>query len=406
MRRGLVAVAVAVAMAAGTFAVAGAADWPAKPVRIVSPFAPGGTSDTLARLLAEQLTDKFGQNFFVENRGGAGGLIGSAAVASAEPDGGTFLISSIGTHVTSPATSPNPAYDPLRLFTHIAYLGGPPNVIVVHPSLGVKTFKELLAAAKTGSGAVNYISPGPGTIGHLVPELLARKENLKFAHVTYKGAGQAMTDLVAGHVKMGSVTWSSALGQIRAGTVVPLAVSSARPMPEFPDVPTMKVLGYPDLVATTWFGFSGTRRRTKRDRVPAQRGDRQRARSPCHPPAPRGRRNRDRKNVGRGIHRLSSQARSPNGRRWRDRCSIRLRRDSSPRASHSSKGMHLTIRSAPKSSHCALSRHGLSAGRRPELRWPSAARPRSALPRLAASIPDGILLGGCGCRSKTSSAAR
>jgi tripartite-type tricarboxylate transporter receptor subunit TctC len=256
MRRGLGALTVAVAaIAAGTIAAAGAADWPAKPVRIVSPFAPGGTSDTLGRLLAEQLTDKFGQNFFVENRGGAGGLIGSAAVASADPDGSTFLISSIGTHVTSPATSPNPAYDPLRQFTHIAYLGGPPNVIVVHPSLGVKTFKDLLTAAKTG--AVNYISPGPGTIGHLVPELLARKENLKFTHVTYKGAGQAMTDLVAGHVKMGSVTWSSALAQIRAGTVVPLAVSSARPMPEFPAVPTMTALGYPDLAATTWFGFSG-----------------------------------------------------------------------------------------------------------------------------------------------------
>jgi tripartite-type tricarboxylate transporter receptor subunit TctC len=259
MKRGLVAVCVTLAIAAGAIAAASAADWPAKPVRIVSPFAPGGTSDTLGRLLAEQLTDKFGQSFFVENRGGAGGLIGSAAVASAEPDGSSFLISSIGTHVTSPATSPNPAYDPLRLFTHIAYLGGPPNVIVVHPSLGVKTFQELLAAAKTGT-AVNYISPGPGTIGHLVPELLARKANLKFAHVAYKGAGQAMTDLVAGHVKMGSVTWSSAIGQIRAGTVMPLAVSSARPMPEFPDVPTMKALGYPDLVATTWFGFSGPAR--------------------------------------------------------------------------------------------------------------------------------------------------
>jgi len=256
MKRGLVAVCVTLAIAAGTIAAASAADWPAKPARIVSPFAPGGTSDTLGRLLAEQLTDKFGQSFFVENRGGAGGLIGSAAVASAEPDGSTFLISSIGTHVTSPATSPNPAYDPLRLFTHIAYLGGPPNVIVVHPSLGVKTFQELLAAAKIGNG-VSFISPGPGTIGHLVPELLARKANLKFAHVAYKGAGQAMTDLVAGHVKMGSVTWSSAIGQIRAGTVVPLAVSSARPMPEFPDVPTMKALGYPELVATTWFGFSG-----------------------------------------------------------------------------------------------------------------------------------------------------
>ena len=128
MKRGLVAVCVTSAIAAGTIGAASAADWPAKPVRIVSPFAPGGTSDTLGRLLAEQLTDKFGQSFFVENRGGAGGLIGSAAVASAEPDGSSFLISSIGTHVTSPATSPNPAYDPLRLFTHIAYLGGPPNV--------------------------------------------------------------------------------------------------------------------------------------------------------------------------------------------------------------------------------------------------------------------------------------
>jgi Tripartite tricarboxylate transporter family receptor len=113
-----------------------AADWPARPVRIVWPFAPGGTSHTLGRLLAEQLTERLGQQFFVENRGGAGGLIGSAAVANAEPDGATFLISSVGTHVTSPATSANPGYDPLRNFTHVAYLGGPPNVIVVHLRLG------------------------------------------------------------------------------------------------------------------------------------------------------------------------------------------------------------------------------------------------------------------------------
>jgi tripartite-type tricarboxylate transporter receptor subunit TctC len=163
----------AAAIALGSVAPVHAADWPAKPVRIVSPFAPGGTSDTLARLLAGELGERLGQIFFVENRGGAGGLIGSAAVAAAEPDGGTFLISSIGTHVTSPATSPNPGYDPLRNFTHIAYLGGPPNVIVVHPSLGVTTFKELIAAAKRDT--MSYISPGPGTIGHLVPELLARK---------------------------------------------------------------------------------------------------------------------------------------------------------------------------------------------------------------------------------------
>ena len=250
--RGLVLTIVGLALCAGT---TGAADWPSKPVRIVSPFAPGGTSDTLGRLLAEQLSEKLAQQFFVENRGGAGGLIGSAAVASAEPDGYTFVISSVGTHVTSPATSASPPYDPLRSFSHIAYIGGPPNVIVVHPSLGVRTFQELLAAAKRNS--IDYISPGPGTVGHLVPELLARKENLKFTHVAYKGAGQAMTDLVAGHVKMGSVTWSSAIAQIRAGTVLPLAVSSARPMPEFPAVPAMTALGHPDLVAVTWFGFSG-----------------------------------------------------------------------------------------------------------------------------------------------------
>jgi tripartite-type tricarboxylate transporter receptor subunit TctC len=191
----------------------------------------------------------------VENKGGAGGLIGSAAVAGAEPDGTTFVISSVGTHVTSPATSANPPYDPVRNFTHVAYIGGPPNVILVHPSLGVRTFAELLAAARRGP--IDYISPGPGTVGHLVPELLARKEKLNFTHVSYKGAGQAMTDLVAGHVKMGSVTWSSAVAQIRAGTVLPLAVSSARPMPGFPDVPTMTALGHSDLVATTWFGASG-----------------------------------------------------------------------------------------------------------------------------------------------------
>jgi tripartite-type tricarboxylate transporter receptor subunit TctC len=118
----------------------------------------------------------------------------------------------------------------------------------------VRTFTQLLAAAKVA--AIDYISPGPGTVGHLVPELLARKQGLKLTHVTYRGAGQGMTDLVAGHVKMGSVTWSSAVAQVRAGTVLPPAVSSARPMPEFPDVPTMTALGYPELVAATWFGFS------------------------------------------------------------------------------------------------------------------------------------------------------
>ena len=232
-----------------------AQDWPAKPVRIVSPFAPGGSSDILGRLIAERLSDRLRQQFYVENRGGAGGLIGSALVANAAPDGTTFLLSSIGTHVTAPATSDNPPYDPIASFTQVAYLGGPPIVIVVHPSLGVHTFGELIALLKSGR-EIAYVSPGPGTIGHLIGAFLAERENVKLSHVAYKGSGQAINDLVGGHVPLGSVTFAAALGQMRGGTVVPLAVSSARRMPGFPDVPTLNELGYGDLVVTTWFGIA------------------------------------------------------------------------------------------------------------------------------------------------------
>ncbi len=232
-----------------------AQDWPAKAVRIVSPFAPGGSSDILGRLIAERLSDRLRQQFYVDNRGGAGGLIGSALVANAAPDGTTFLLSSIGTHVTAPATSDNPPYDPIASFTQVAYLGGPPIVIVVHPSLGVHTFGELIALLKSGR-EIAYVSPGPGTIGHLIGAFLAERENVKLSHVAYKGSGQAINDLIAGHVPLGSMTFAAALGQMRGGTVVPLAVSSARRMPGFPDVPTLNELGYPDLVVTTWFGIA------------------------------------------------------------------------------------------------------------------------------------------------------
>lgn len=233
-----------------------AQDWPARPVRIVSPFAPGGSSDTLGRLLAEQLSQKFGQQFYVENRGGAAGLIGSAAVANAEPDGYTFLISSVATHVIAPATNANAGFDPLRDFTHVAYLGGPPNVVVVHPSLGVKTLAEFATKAKQAGEPTAYVSPGPGTLGNLVAELWARNAGVKLSHIAYKGSGQALNDLVAGHVQVGSITWTSVVGQLRAGTLIPLAVSSAKRMPDFAPLPTMKELGYPELVAPTWFGFA------------------------------------------------------------------------------------------------------------------------------------------------------
>jgi tripartite-type tricarboxylate transporter receptor subunit TctC len=234
-----------------------AQDWPTRPVRIVAPFAAGGSADTLGRIVAERLSESLRQNFFVENRGGAGGLIGAAQVANAEPDGYTFVISGIASHVIAPVTNPNPGLDPIRSFTHIAYIGGPPVVAIVHPSLGVRSLKDFIATAKGSKDARDYVSPGPGTLGNLVAEYWARKENIKLEHIPYKGAAQAITDLVAGHVKVGSMTWTTAHAQIRAKTVVPLAVSSAQRIPDFPGVPTFKELGYDDLIATTWFAFSG-----------------------------------------------------------------------------------------------------------------------------------------------------
>jgi tripartite-type tricarboxylate transporter receptor subunit TctC len=256
-RRPIVAVVAGALLAACLpAAAANAQDWPRKPVRIVSPFAAGGSSDTMGRIVAENLSQRMHQQFYVENRGGAGGLIGSALVANAPPDGYTFLISSIGTHVIAPATSANPGYDPIAGFTHVAFVGGPPTVIAVNPALGVRSFAELLALLKRRTEALPYVSPGPGTIGNLIAEYWAERESVKLAHVAYKGSGQAITDLIAGHVQMGSMTWTAALGQMQAKTIIPLAVSSTRRMPEFAEVPTLKELGYPDLAVTTWFGFA------------------------------------------------------------------------------------------------------------------------------------------------------
>ena len=248
--------AVAAVLAVSMTCPAQAQDWPTRPVRIVSPFAPGGGSDTVGRVVADYLSERLGQQFFIENRGGAGGVIGSAAVAKAPPDGYTFVISSIATHVIAPITVADAGYDPMRDFVHVAFAGGPPTVVVVHPSLGVKSFKELLALLKSRSEPFDYVSPGPGTLGNLMAEYWAEKEGIKLTHVAYRGAGQAMTDLVGGHVKIGSITWTAARGQMRAGTVIPLAVSSSRRMPEFPDVPTLKELGDPELALTTWFAFA------------------------------------------------------------------------------------------------------------------------------------------------------
>jgi tripartite-type tricarboxylate transporter receptor subunit TctC len=238
-------------------AQASSSSWPTRPVKFIAPFAAGGTSDTLGRLAAEHLREKLHQQFFLENRVGAGGMIGSREVAVAEPDGYTFVISGIASHVIAPAFSANPPYDGLRDFTHVAYLGGPPVVLVVHPSLGAHSFKDFLELARRTPEGLNYVSSGVGTHGFLFAEDMARHEHLKLIHVPYKGSNPAVLDLVAGHVKIGAMAWSSAVEQIRAGNVQALGVSSENRLAGFPDVPTFKELGYPDLVAATWFSLSG-----------------------------------------------------------------------------------------------------------------------------------------------------
>jgi tripartite-type tricarboxylate transporter receptor subunit TctC len=237
-------------------ATALAADWPPKPVRIVAPFAAGGSSDTLGRLYAEALSAAYGKQFYVENRVGGGGLVGTETVARAEPDGLTLMVSGVPTHVLGPAMKPNVDFDAMRDFTHIAYFGGTPNVLVAHPSLGVKNYQAFLALARTDNG-LEYVSAGFGTMGNWAAEFLAAREKITLVHVAYKGGAQALLDLLAGHVKVAMLTWSTVAEHVRAGRLVPLAVTSAERLSYVPDVPTLRELGHADFVAVTWYSLSG-----------------------------------------------------------------------------------------------------------------------------------------------------
>ena len=250
----------AVALMSGVICIqavaASAAEWPTRPIRIIAPSTPGGAADMFARLLCEQFSETLHERCFVENRAGAGGLIGTAATAQAAPDGYTLTTSSTAYHVIAPVVNPNPGFDPLKDFTHIAYIGGPPNVFVVNPALGVRSLAELVALGRRGQ-TIDYVSPGSGTLGQLLAEFFAQKAGIKLQPIMTKGASQGMMDLVSGNVNLGTMTWTSALGQIRSGKVVPIVVSSNSRLAEFPDLPTFKDLGYDDLTAVSWFALSG-----------------------------------------------------------------------------------------------------------------------------------------------------
>lgn len=249
----------AVALGCVFFCLFGSAqsqDWPIKPVRLIYPYGSGGGGDIIARLVADRLSRKLGQQFVIENRPGAGGVIGSDIAAKARPDGYTLLISGMGSHVVAPVLSGAP-FDPLKDFTHVALLGGPPLVLAVHPEFPAKSLAQFLELTRSRSEGVVFGSPGPGTHGHLVGEMLRATAGGRMLHAPYKGGGQAVGDLVAGHIPSAVVTLGPSAQFVRAGKLRLLAVTSAKRLADFPAVPTFIELGYKDLVATTWFGVSG-----------------------------------------------------------------------------------------------------------------------------------------------------
>jgi tripartite-type tricarboxylate transporter receptor subunit TctC len=237
-------------------APAQAQTWPARPVRIIVPFSAAGTADLLTRIVADKLSASLGEPFVVENRPGAGGLIGQETVARAAPDGYTLVISSFGSFIINPAFTKLP-FDPMKDFTHIAYLGGQSVVMFVKADLPQKTLAELVAYAKANPGAVSFGTIGFGSQTHLVNEMLQREAGIKMTHVPYRGANLIVNDVLGGHLVSGSLALSAASGQLKAGLLHGLAIGSDERLAEFPDIPTFKEQGYPKLVSATWFALSG-----------------------------------------------------------------------------------------------------------------------------------------------------
>ena len=223
------------------------------------PFAAAGTTDRMGRLIAEELSKAFKQQFYVENRAGGGGVIGAAQVAHADPDGYTLMIGGYGPHIFAPATTGNLGYDPLADFTHIAMIGGESFIIVANPALGVRSFAELVELARTRTAPLNMASPGQATLGALVVEQLMRKPGLlpTLNHVPYRGGGPVMTDLLGNHVPVACITLSAAIEHIHAGTLVPLALISTESVAALNNVPTIVELGHPDIGGAIWSWLAG-----------------------------------------------------------------------------------------------------------------------------------------------------
>ena len=230
-----------------------AADYPNRPVRLIVPYPPGGGNDTLARIFRQKLTEAWGQQVVVDNRGGAGGTIGTDITAKAPADGYTMLINNISLAVNQTLMKKLP-YDTLKDLSPVSLLGRQANMVVVHPGVSAKSIRELLDLAKK-PGAVNYGSGGTGTASHLATEMLKLMTKADMTHVPYKGLGPALTDLMGGRLHVIISTMASALPHLKAGKLTPLAVTTASRSSFFPDLPTMDEAGVKGYEFSTWYGL-------------------------------------------------------------------------------------------------------------------------------------------------------
>ena len=259
IRSSLLSCAAAAILALAIPSVASAQSWPARPIRLLVGFAPGGGTDIVARTLAPKLSELLGQQVVVENRAGASGTIAADAVAKAAPDGYTLLAGHANSNAIAPHVFSRVPYDPIADFTPITYVGYVPNVLVVHPGVAARSVEELVALANARPGVLTYASSGVGSTQHLAGELFTVLTGTKMTHIPYKGSGPAVVDLLAGQVNANFDTMPPVLEHVKAGKLRALAISTPQRLPQLADVPTFEEKGIRGFDVTNWYSVMGPR---------------------------------------------------------------------------------------------------------------------------------------------------